>query len=131
MSMDAKLSQKMMSVIKAYRKKLPITTFVYGDFIEVFPDIIQSWSNQDNIMLGIRESHQYPQGTLENMDVNWIREGVVSSKLRLSELNIASSFYFPSGTSENVIDVAKSQRMTIIQPSASFPPRNGMFHTLK
>ncbi|XP_072039908.1 uncharacterized protein [Amphiura filiformis] len=125
MSMNAKQSQKLAAIVEAYRKRLPITLFLYGDFVELFPDVVQSWSKQDNLKIGIRGNYQYPTGHLEKMSTNWIRECVVSTQMRLSELQIQTSFYLPTGISPNVISVAKSQGLTIIQPSAAFPPLNG------
>ena len=122
MSMNAKQSQKIIAVIKAYRKPLPITLFVYGHFVEIFPDMVQSWNSVDNLDIDIRGATKYPTGHFEQMKANWVREGVVSSQLRLSELGITSRFYFPDSTSEDIKAVAKSQGVTIIQSTATFPP---------
>ena len=122
MSMNAKQAQKLFSVIQAYKQKLPITLFVYGDFAELFPDQVTSWANHDHVTLGTRGDSQYPRGHLDHMGVNWIREGVVSSQVRLSELQIETKYYYPDNVSASVIEVAKSRGLTIVQPSAAFPP---------
>ena len=125
MSMNAKQSQKIVAVIKAYRKSLPITLFLYGDFVELFPDMVQSWASNDNMNIGIRGATQYPTGHLEHMKGNWVREGLVSSQLRLSEIGVTSRFYFPDSTSEDIKTVAKSRGVTIIRSTAAFPPVKG------
>ena len=126
--MNAKQAQKIVAVIKAYRKTLPITMFVYGDFVELFPDIVQSWNSDNDLIIGIRGATQYPTGHLEQMKANWVREGLVSSQLRLSEVGISSSFYLPQSTSDDIRKVAKSQGVTIIRPSAAFPPLQGILN---
>ena len=125
MSMNAKQAQKIVEIIQAYRKTIPLTLFVYGDFVELFPDVILSWNSNSNINIGIRGATQYPAGHLEHMGTNWVREGVVSSQLRLSELGISSSFYMPPNRSGDIRKVAKAQGITIIRPSAAFPPFQG------
>ncbi|KAI8494424.1 hypothetical protein Bbelb_276500 [Branchiostoma belcheri] len=51
--MNVKAAFKLMETIRAHHSKMPITVFVYGDFAQLFPDLITRWSVRYDI--GIRE----------------------------------------------------------------------------
>ncbi|XP_033100752.1 uncharacterized protein LOC117104164 [Anneissia japonica] len=74
--------------------------------------------------IGLRGNHPYPTGHFEMMAANWIREAVVSSEMRLRELDINPIFYSPNGYGENLQQQLKHRGFRIIKAAVNFPPKS-------
>ncbi|XP_033100207.1 uncharacterized protein LOC117103711 [Anneissia japonica] len=120
--MSRKQAVKVMSILAYHRTKVPVTVFVYSEFAEEWPDLVKFWATVYNI--GLRGNHPYPTGHFEMMAANWIREAVVSSEMRLRELDINPIFYSPNEYGENVQQQLKHRGFRIIKAAVNFPPKS-------
>ncbi|XP_038047892.1 uncharacterized protein LOC119721988 [Patiria miniata] len=124
--MNHKRAHKVISTLQAYPTRLPLTLFVYGDFVEQFPDTVMAWARR--YRLGIREDGDYPKAYLETMPKNLIRRSLVSSLMRLQELDLKTALYWPAinGSSLSKFKLlAKTRGLRIIQPTVEFPGKLG------
>ncbi|XP_072020740.1 uncharacterized protein [Amphiura filiformis] len=121
--MNLKRASKIVSILEAYRVKMPVMLFVYGDFAELYPDIVKAWANRFDI--GMREDGPHPPGHFELYRDPWVREALVSTELRLQELDIQPAFYLCHNSTSNIVKAASSRGLRIIKPAADFPPREG------
>ncbi|XP_033125283.1 uncharacterized protein LOC117123469 [Anneissia japonica] len=119
--MNRKLAEKVIATVMAYKPEIPVTLFVYGDFVEEYPSLVESWASRFEI--GIRGNHPYPHGHAEMIMGNWIKEAGISAELRLEEIGVVTRFYMPPC---DVTDIIRGQgrhrEWRIIKPSSSFPP---------
>ncbi|XP_077863562.1 uncharacterized protein LOC144347648 [Saccoglossus kowalevskii] len=81
--------------LKAYAKDVPLTLFVYGDFVEEHPELIKEWSLHYEI--GIRGSGPMPNGLWELQNNNLLRLSIVSAMTRLMELKLVAKYILPTG----------------------------------
>ncbi len=125
--MNLKRAKKIVAILNAYREKMPVMLFVYGDFAELYPDLIKSWA--DRFDIGMREDGPYPPGHFQLLRDPWVREALVSTEIRLQESNIQPSFYLCHNVTSIIVKVASTRGFRIITPAADFPPREsqGMF----
>ncbi|XP_071947593.1 uncharacterized protein [Antedon mediterranea] len=127
--MSRKQAVKVMATLASYKKKLPVSVFVYSEFAEDWPELVKAWSTVYDI--GLRGNHPYPTGHFEKMSLNWIREAVVSSEMRLNELGITPIFYLHAFEEDTEVkSVLKERGFRIIKPAASFPPKSKPFLTV-
>ncbi|XP_022098399.1 uncharacterized protein LOC110983450 [Acanthaster planci] len=125
--MNYKRAHKVISTLQAYPTPLPLTLFLYGDFVEQFPDTVSAWARRFRI--GIREDGDYTGPYLEMMPKNLIRRSLVSSLMRLRELGLKTAYYWPAVNGSVLArfkPLAKTRGLRIIQPTADFPHRLGM-----
>ncbi|KAI8517718.1 hypothetical protein Bbelb_037350 [Branchiostoma belcheri] len=121
--MNRKAAHKLVETIRAHPSNMPVTLFVYGDFVQDFPDLITKWA--DRYTIGIRESGPFPADhwVLQNPDV--MRMSLVSAVQRMKEVGLRPAYYYPDGLSQRVQDTAKNRGLRIIQPTTKFPPNLG------
>ncbi|KAI8502607.1 hypothetical protein Bbelb_193090 [Branchiostoma belcheri] len=118
--MNAKAAHKLIATISAHSSRMPVTLFLYGDFVETFPELVREWAK--TFTIGMRENQPFPLGDFSQQESNWIRLGLVSAIQRLSEVGLQPAFYFPENITDMLIEVAKDRGLRIIQPTARFPP---------
>ncbi|XP_078685706.1 uncharacterized protein LOC144918652 [Branchiostoma floridae x Branchiostoma belcheri] len=121
--MNRKAAHKLVETIRAHPSNMPVTLFVYGDFVQDFPDLITKWA--DIYTIGIREAGPFPADhwVLQNPDV--MRMSLVSAVQRMKEVGLRPAYYYPDGLSQRVQDTAKNRGLRIIQPTTKFPPNLG------
>ncbi|KAI8510658.1 hypothetical protein Bbelb_115740 [Branchiostoma belcheri] len=107
--MNAKAAHKLVETIAAHSSRMPVTLFLYGDFVETFPELVTEWAK--TFTIGMREGQPFPLGHFTLQAQSWIRMGLVSTIQRLSEK-----------VTDAVKSEAKSRGLRIIQPTARFPP---------
>ncbi|XP_072042664.1 uncharacterized protein [Amphiura filiformis] len=122
-SMNLKHACKIVSILEAYREKMPVMLFVYGDFAELYPEKVKAWAGRFDI--GMREDGPRPSGHFELYGDPWVREALVSTELRLQELDIQPAFYLCHNATSNIVKVAKTRGFRIIKPAIDFPPKQG------
>ncbi|KAI8517711.1 hypothetical protein Bbelb_037280 [Branchiostoma belcheri] len=98
---------------------MPVTLFVYGDFVQDFPDLITKWA--DRYTIGIREAcralSSRPLGPAEpGRDA----DEVVSAVQRMKEVGLRPAYYYPEAACHNGF---KIQRRTEDCGSFSQQPR--------
>ncbi|XP_078621341.1 uncharacterized protein LOC144887817 [Branchiostoma floridae x Branchiostoma japonicum] len=125
--MNRKAAHKLVETIRAHSSNMPVTLFVYGDFVQEFPDLVTKWA--DRYTIGIREGASFPAGhwVLQNTEV--MRMSMMSAVQRMREVGLQPAFYCPDGLSKRVIDIAKARGLRLIQPTATFPPNVGTLLT--
>ena len=122
--MNIKRAHMIVSMIQAYAVELPVTLFVYGDFVEIFPDVVKSWATRFDVQM--REDGPYPLGQFSMLQINWARESLVSAELRLQEIGIQPSYYMPGNKpSKATTDVAQSRGLRLVNPNTKFPSTSG------
>ncbi|XP_035667436.1 uncharacterized protein LOC118410064 [Branchiostoma floridae] len=123
LGMGRKAAHKLVETIRAHPSNMPVTLFVYGDFVQDFPDLVMKWAVRFTI--GIRENAPFPADhwVLQNADV--MRMSLVSAVQRMREVGIRPAYYYPDGLSDRVKDTAKNRGLRIIQPTTKFPPNLG------
>ncbi|XP_019614697.1 PREDICTED: uncharacterized protein LOC109462582 [Branchiostoma belcheri] len=121
--MNRKAAHKLVETIRAHPSNMPVTLFVYGDFVQDFPDLITKWA--DRYTIGTREAGPFPADhwVLQNPDV--MRMSLVSAVQRMKEVGLRPAYYYPDGLSQRVQDTAKNRGLRIIQPTTKFPPNLG------
>ncbi|XP_066287473.1 uncharacterized protein [Branchiostoma lanceolatum] len=120
--MNGKAAFKLVETIAAHGSNLPATLFVYGDFVEAYPNLVSDWAKRFTI--GIRESQPFPPGHFAMMGSSWVRMSLVSALLRHREIGLQPSYYLPDVITDRVRDVARGRGLRIVQPTARFPPLN-------
>ncbi|XP_071947605.1 uncharacterized protein [Antedon mediterranea] len=120
--MTRKQAVRVLTTLKSYKIEIPVTVFVFSAFAEEWPELVKAWAKDYTI--GLRGNHPYPAGHFEKMSPNWIREAVVSSEMRLQELNLKPMFYSPDEDGGSVKEQLKSIGFRIIKPSVNFPPKS-------
>eukprot|EP00058_Branchiostoma_floridae_P021379 XP_002606869.1 hypothetical protein BRAFLDRAFT_126345 [Branchiostoma floridae] len=118
--MNVKAAHKLVETIAAHSSRMPVTLFLYGDFVETFPELVTEWAK--TFTIGMRENQPFPLGHFTMQASPWIGTGLVSAIQRLSEVDIQTAYYLPENVTETVINEAKSRGLRIIQPTARFPP---------
>ncbi|XP_033635769.1 uncharacterized protein LOC117296813 [Asterias rubens] len=124
--MNLKRAHKVVSTLAGYRLALPVTLFVYGDFVQQNPEVVKNWGTK--FQIGIREDGHNPVGHLEMMPWEWVRMGLVSAILRLGEIGISTGYYMPSvqGTIDAKFNTAaKARGLRVIKPAVEFPAKSG------
>ncbi|XP_019639751.1 PREDICTED: uncharacterized protein LOC109481610 [Branchiostoma belcheri] len=121
--MNAKMAHRLIETIRAYRVYIPLSVFVYGDFAELFPEMVLNWSL--NHTVGVREGHPYPPGHFDIINPRWIRTNVIISVLRLHELGLQPAFYLPASTGKDITGAAAQRNLRVVYPTARFPPTKG------
>ncbi|XP_038078578.1 uncharacterized protein LOC119745942 [Patiria miniata] len=124
--MNFKRAHRVVATLVAHKPLVPTTLFVYGDFVQVFPETVKSWAQHFNI--AIREDGYNPPGHLELMPGHWVRMGLISSILRLEEIGITTSYYLPSVVRDIIPTIkaeAAARGLRIIKPVVEFPAKNG------
>ncbi|XP_038050933.1 uncharacterized protein LOC119724098 isoform X2 [Patiria miniata] len=124
--MNYKRARRVVETLAAHKYKVPITLFVYGDFVQRNSEAVKTWSEHFNI--GIREDGHNPPGHLELMPGAWVRMGLISSILRLEKIGITASYYLPTvqgDASTTILGEAKSRGLRVIKPVAEFPAKQG------
>ncbi|XP_038050935.1 uncharacterized protein LOC119724099 [Patiria miniata] len=124
--MNYKRARRVVETLAAHKYNVPITLFVYGDFVQRNSEAVKTWSEHFNI--GIREDGHNPPGHLELMPGAWVRMGLISSILRLEEIGITASYYLPTvqgDASTTILDEAKNRGLRVIKPVAEFPAKQG------
>ncbi|XP_066266855.1 uncharacterized protein [Branchiostoma lanceolatum] len=121
--MNRKAAHKLVETIRAHPSNMPVTLFVYGDFVQDSPDLITKWA--DRYTIGIRENAPFPADhwVLQNADV--MRMSLISAVQRMKEVGVRPAYYYPDGLSQRVQDTAKSRGLRLIQPTTKFPPNLG------
>ncbi|XP_022107635.1 uncharacterized protein LOC110988447 isoform X2 [Acanthaster planci] len=120
--MNFKRAHRVVATLLAHKPLVPTTLFVYGDFVQVFPETVKSWAKHFNI--GIREDGHNPPGHLELMPGHWVRMGLISSILRLEEIGITASYYLPTVEKDigvTIKTMAEARGLRIIRPAVEFP----------
>ncbi|XP_071947286.1 uncharacterized protein [Antedon mediterranea] len=121
--MSRKQAVKVISTLSSYRIVIPVTLFVYSEFVEEWPDLVKEWTKVYSI--GLRGNHPYPTGHFEKMSQNWIREAVVSSEMRLHEHGIIPIYYLHTfRTDGKTNSVLKERGFRIVKAKSSFPPES-------
>ncbi|XP_071947611.1 uncharacterized protein [Antedon mediterranea] len=120
--MSKKHAVRVLTTLKSYKIEIPVTVFVFSEFAEEWPELVKAWAKYYTI--GLRGNHPYPAGHFEKMSANWIREAVVSSEMRLQELNLKPMFYSPDEDGGSVKEQLKNRGFRIIKPSVNFPPKS-------
>ncbi|XP_078663428.1 uncharacterized protein LOC144906735 isoform X2 [Branchiostoma floridae x Branchiostoma belcheri] len=118
--MNAKAAHKLVETIAAHSSRMPVTLFLYGDFVETFPELVTEWAK--TFTIGMREGQPFPLGHFTLQAQSWIRMGLVSTIQRLSEVDLQTPYYLPEHVTDAVKSEAKYRGLRIIQPTASFPP---------
>ncbi|XP_078615347.1 uncharacterized protein LOC144884163 [Branchiostoma floridae x Branchiostoma japonicum] len=118
--MNAKAASKLVETIAAHSSRMPVTLFLYGDFVETFPKLVTEWAK--TFTIGMRESQPFPLGHFTLQGWNWIRAGLVSTIQRLKDVGLQTAYYVPKNVTETVIKEATVRGLRIIQPTARFPP---------
>ncbi|XP_033628947.1 uncharacterized protein LOC117291402 [Asterias rubens] len=130
--MNHKRANKVVSTLRAYPVKLPITLFVHGDFVDQFPGTVKAWSGR--FQIGIREDGHYSKRYLDTMPSALIGRSLVSSILRLRELGLKTAYYWPAvnGSVLNKFRAkAKDRGLRVVIPSVEFPDNMGAELTME
>ncbi|XP_078656716.1 uncharacterized protein LOC144902934 [Branchiostoma floridae x Branchiostoma belcheri] len=120
--MNAKAAHKLVQTIAAHTSRMPVTLFLYGDFVETFPELVTEWAK--TFTIGMRENQPLPLGHFRLQSSQWIRMALVSAIQRLSEVGLQTAYYSPENVTDTVTKDAKARGLRIIQPTARFPPKN-------
>ncbi|XP_070536389.1 uncharacterized protein [Ptychodera flava] len=82
--MNAKAARRLVETIRAFRHFVPLTLFVYGDFVEQNPKLVKDWS--DIYEIGIRAGSPLPQSYWQLQNDNILRMSIVSAEFRFKRL---------------------------------------------
>ncbi|XP_066296497.1 uncharacterized protein [Branchiostoma lanceolatum] len=118
--MNAKAARKLVTTLAAHTSNIPLALFVYGDFVELFQQQVKEWAEMFTI--GMRESQPFPPGHFARQAPGWIRFSIVSAMERLCDAGLQSTLYLAENTTKTVIQVAKNRGLSLVQPTARFPP---------
>ncbi|XP_077862250.1 uncharacterized protein LOC144343703 [Saccoglossus kowalevskii] len=133
--MNLKTAIRLVDTISAYRFNVPLTLFVYGDFVEMFPDLVIKWSKRFEI--NIRASGPLSRNNWAEQNEDILRMSVTSTEQRMKEIGFTPAYILPPGLSSNVRKVIFDRDLRLIQASVSFPPKtgtlltNGNYHTFE
>nr|XP_002730991.1 PREDICTED: uncharacterized protein LOC100368107 [Saccoglossus kowalevskii] len=119
--MGQKMARRVVAALKAHTKNIPCTLFVYGDFVEQFPEQVKDWSNYCNI--GIRGHGPHLDTVWRNLNYYYSRMSVVSAVLRLKRIGIEPIYLFPPALTNHTVTIAKKYGIWLVQPNVQFPPR--------
>ncbi|XP_077863962.1 uncharacterized protein LOC144348759, partial [Saccoglossus kowalevskii] len=120
--MNLKAARLLVETLKANAKDVPLTLFVYGDFVEEHPELIKEWSLHYEI--GIRGSSPMPNGLWELQNNYLLRLSIVSAMTRLMELKLVAKYVLPTGFNENVISVTKDRNLRPVDSTFRFSPKD-------
>ena len=129
--MNYKRARRVVETLAAHRLKIPVTLFVYGDFVQMHPEAVRAWAGDFDI--AIREDGHNPPGHLELMPDNWIRMGLISAILRLEEIGVAASYYLPTvhvGVTQTILGEAKKRGLRVVKAAVEFPAKAGKHYTV-
>ncbi|XP_077867549.1 uncharacterized protein LOC144356735 [Saccoglossus kowalevskii] len=118
--MDRKNALLLIDAVKAHAHDVPLTLFLYGNFVEQHPELVLNWSKHSEI--GIRGSNPMPDGLWERQNPSNLRLSVISTVARLRELGLLGIYFLPLGINENVINIAKENSLRLINSTITFPP---------
>ncbi|XP_022089500.1 uncharacterized protein LOC110978657 [Acanthaster planci] len=124
--MNYKRARRVVETLAAHRLKVPVTLFVYGDFVQMNPEAVKAWAKDFDI--GLREDGHNPPGHLELMPDNWIRMGLISAILRLEEIGVTASYYLPTVSGEvtkTILGEAKKRGLRVVKAAVDFPAKAG------
>ena len=121
--MNAKRARKVIETISAYRRKIPLTLFLYGDYAELFPVEVKRWKTKFDI--GLREDGYFPDGHFAKLNRNWVRDSLVSAEVRLQELDVQPAYYLPAEANIIIVKEAQKRGFRLINPTYKFPPKSG------
>ncbi|XP_035658098.1 uncharacterized protein LOC118403482 [Branchiostoma floridae] len=125
--MNRKAAHKLVETIRAHPSNMPVTLFVYGDFVQGHPELITKWAERYTI--GIRENAPFPADHWILQNANVMRMSLMSAVQRMKEVGLQAAYYYPDGLSGRVKDVAKKRGLRIVQPTTKFPPNMGTLLT--
>ncbi|XP_066283493.1 uncharacterized protein [Branchiostoma lanceolatum] len=125
--MNAKAARKLVATMAAHPGSIPLTLFVYGDFVELFPDLVRDWAR--NFTIGMRENQPFPLGHFILQKYRWIRYSLVSSIERHRDAGLHPAYYLPDNVTDTIIQASKSRGLRLVQPMARFPPTEGTLLT--
>ncbi|XP_035696579.1 uncharacterized protein LOC118430004 isoform X2 [Branchiostoma floridae] len=118
--MNAKSARKLVTTLAAHTSNIPLALFVYGDFVELFPQQVEDWA--ERFTIGMREGQPFPPGHFALQAPGWIRFSLVSAIERHRDIGLQSTLYLAENVTKSVITVAKDRGLSLIQPTARFPP---------
>ncbi|XP_078676896.1 uncharacterized protein LOC144913790 [Branchiostoma floridae x Branchiostoma belcheri] len=125
--MNAKAARKLVETMAAHPAKVPLTLFVYGDFVELFPGLVRRWAR--NFTIGMRENQPFPPGHFMLQTYKWIRYSLVSAMERHRDAGLQPAFYLPDNLTDPIVTAAKNRGLRLVQPTARFPPTEGTLLT--
>ncbi|CAH1264753.1 Hypp3054 [Branchiostoma lanceolatum] len=121
--MNAKAARKLVATMAAHPGNIPLSLFVYGDFVELFPDLVRDWAR--NFTIGMRENQPFPLGHFILQKYRWIRYSLVSAIERHRDAGLHPAYYLPDNVTDTIIQASKSRGLRLVQPTARFPPTEG------
>ncbi|XP_019614373.1 PREDICTED: uncharacterized protein LOC109462283 [Branchiostoma belcheri] len=127
--MNRKAAHKLVETIRAHHSKMPVTLFVYGDFVQEYPDLVTQWAQRYTI--GMRENAPFPEDHWDLQNTNVVRMGMISAVQRMREVGLQPAYFYPSSLSKQVKNEASRRGLRIIQSTTKFPPNIGTLLTEK
>ncbi|KAI8496944.1 hypothetical protein Bbelb_255990 [Branchiostoma belcheri] len=149
--MNRKAAHKLVETIRAHHSNMPVTLFVYGDFVQEYPDLVTQWAQRYTI--GMREkfvnwgwgrrvhpppdprvmvtSPFNPEDRWDLQNTNVVRMGMISAVQRMREAGLQPAYFYPSSLSKQVKNEASRRGLRIIQSTTKFPPNIGTLLTEK
>ncbi|XP_019622998.1 PREDICTED: uncharacterized protein LOC109469053 [Branchiostoma belcheri] len=125
--MNRKAAHKLVETIRAHHSNMPATLFVYGDFVQEYPDLVTQWAQTYTI--GMRENAPFPEDHWDLQNTNVVRMGMISAVQRMREAGLQPAYFYPSSLSNQVKNEASRRGMRIIQSTTKFPPNIGTLLT--
>ncbi|XP_078700039.1 uncharacterized protein LOC144926876 [Branchiostoma floridae x Branchiostoma belcheri] len=127
--MNRKAAHKLVETIRAHHSNMPVTLFVYGDFVQEYPDLVTQWAQRYTI--GMRENAPFPEDRWDLQNTNVVRMGMISAVQRMREAGLQPAYFYPSSLSKQVKNEASRRGLRIIQSTTKFPPNIGTLLTEK
>ncbi|KAI8502596.1 hypothetical protein Bbelb_192980 [Branchiostoma belcheri] len=127
--MNRKAAHKLVETIRAHHSNMPVTLFVYGDFVQEYPDLVTQWAQRYTI--GMRENAPFPEDRWDLQNTNVVRMGMISAVQRMREVGLQPAYFYPSSLSKQVKNEASRRGLRIIQSTTKFPPNIGTLLTEK
>ncbi|KAI8482841.1 hypothetical protein Bbelb_393760 [Branchiostoma belcheri] len=141
--MNRKAAHKLVETIRAHHSNMPVTLFVYGDFVQEYPDLVTQWAQRYTI--GMREMEKkkqskndmfpsvknapFPEDHWDLQNTNVVRMGMISAVQRMREVGLQPAYFYPSSLSNQVKNEASRRGLRIIQSTTKFPPNIGTLLT--
>ncbi|KAI8519260.1 hypothetical protein Bbelb_025170 [Branchiostoma belcheri] len=124
---NRKAAHKLVETIRAHRSNMPVTLFVYGDFVQEYPDLVTQWAQRYTI--GMRENAPFPEDRWDLQNTNVVRMGMISAVQRMREAGLQPAYFYPSIPSDRVKAEAGRRGLRVIQSTTKFPPNIGTLLT--
>ncbi|XP_077990538.1 uncharacterized protein LOC144444861 [Glandiceps talaboti] len=121
--MNAKTARRLIGTITAYSKPIPLTMFLYGDFVQQNPDLVKEWSQRYDIE--VRAGKHWPLEYWQLQNKNTLRMDIVSALVKFQEVGLSPAYILPSSVNNDVADVIKKRNLRTINSTITFPPRTG------